>query len=329
MASIEEKLTLVGLPKVGQISHKTIGVAAELEDFQRAEHNVERMKELRKAIMEQVKDRFRFDSYAGDIVRRDLRVNGEKIAEVQGERRFKKSPYKGIMEGMETLLLGIAYHVGNGGSLYNVTRDRENPMIEAQHLLDEFGIVLGGHLNPGVEYNVTPTVQWQQPTTYLVVPAKADRKLSANSIVLLAQIDAALDVEEKYVKAYKRAASRGATDDAPRVTAASVDTAVEGDSVEKAQVDYTNVVRTLIDVPMQHHERQWDPELPYLVSEEFSLDELKELMPWYDLEQKRASSRMDAGIYIGIRGVYDRIQELKEEGHRTIKVPTAKVRKIF
>lgn len=328
MASIEDTLRLVGFPRQLE-GIDGIDVAKDLESFQRAEHNVERMETLRKGIMELIKRRFRFDSYAGKIVRRDLKVNGEVIAEVQGERRFGKTAYKAIVDGMEAYLLGMAFHTGNGGVLPNVSAESGSPYVHAQTMYDNFQIVLGGNLKPAVEYNVIPANKLQPLENSLAVPVDAARKLSANSIALLAHIDLALPAEKDFMKSYKKASAAGAPKGGPRVTVAGR-TSVEGTSTEREQVDYTDVVRTLIDVPMSHHERHWDPELPYVISEEFSLDELRELMPWYDLTQRdRSSKRMESGIYVGVQSVYDRMQELKEEGFRTVKIPTTKVKRTF
>jgi len=118
MVNIEGILKLVGTPRLGISGSKKfqIDVAKEAGNSERAEHNIERMKGLQGRVLELIKKRCRFDAFTmdSDSMEKELYIENEKIANVKGDCRYKKTPYKNVVEGMENYLQGIAFHVNRG-----------------------------------------------------------------------------------------------------------------------------------------------------------------------------------------------------------------------
>lgn len=331
MVAIEDVLKLVGTPRLGISGSKNvqIDVAKEARDSERAKHNVERMDGLQKKILGLIKKRYKFDisTEDSDVIERELMVDGVKIADVQLERRYRKTAYKKVVEEMEDHLEGIAFHKNRGRHITDTIRRNSKLYIHAERLLEDFDIILGGNLGLAVEYNVNPLVSYKEPRETLIVPEDSTTKLSANSIRLLAQIGFALPLEKAYLTKYNKEAAKGAPNGGVNVTEVSSRKAVEGGHTEKDLTDYTNIVRSLIPVPTEDHTKKWDPELPYLVRKDISFESKKDIMPWYELATGRNGERL--GVYVGIKSVYERLQELKENGARKIKVPFSEVKSVF
>jgi hypothetical protein len=231
---------------------------------------------------------------------------------------------------MERHLKGITYQFGLGSALVDVIEKDDEAYIRAHRLMDDFGIIVAGNLSTSVEYNVTPLVQWEQSDGTIIVPRGAAEQMSADTIALYAQIGVALKDEKSYVKAFKEKASEGAPKEGKKVTKSSKKEVVEGEKIEKEIVDYMDVVRTLIPVPMSSKAKQWDPELPRLVAESVSLRELQRTMSWYDLaELESRRTRAEPGIYVGIASVSDRISNLIEEKTEKSEVSKAEIKPIF
>lgn len=323
-------LKLVGTPRLGITGAKKyeIDVAKEAVNAERAKHNIEQMEALEERIVELLRKKFRFNPFAmeADVEERDLVVEGTKIADVRGECRYRKTPYKSIVNGMEDHLNGILFNAKRGRHMTDVVK-RDCVYVHAGRLLEDFDITMAGNLNLGIEYNVIPAIVCKQPGETLIVPADADRELSANSIRLLMQIRGALPLEQAYLRKYNKEAAKGAPKNGVNVTEVSSRKVIEGGVIEKDTADYMDIVRTLIPVPTENHEKEWDPELPYLVDERLTLKDKQGFMPWYELCNGRNGERL--GVYVGVKSLYDRIQELKEGNTQRIKVPYAEVKKVF
>ncbi|MFC1727847.1 hypothetical protein ACFLZ7_00065 [Nanoarchaeota archaeon] len=319
---IEEILKLVG-NRAGAIKVSKESVYAE-----RAEHNIQRMEEAKERLNELIRKKCRLDVFTmnSDIESKALIVGGDKIADIQAESRHKKTPYKKIVEGIEGHLQGLAFNANRGRHTTDVVKRDGAPYLHVGRALEDFDTIVAGNLGITIEYNVTPAIEYTELNGQLVIPNGADKELSANTIRLLMQINYALPKETAYLKKFKKEASKGSPKKGVSVTPVSKGKVVEGGKTEKTVIDYMDVVRTLIPVPTENHTRDWDPELPYLVSEA-SFSKKKRIVPWYDLEQGRNGERL--GTYVGIKSLYDRVQELKHGTTRKISIPFADVKSAF
>ena len=333
MVGIEEILKLVGTPRLGSagIRKLEIDVAKEALLAQRTEHNIERMKDLKKKISERIARRYRFDTYIEKegVVERQLYADNVKLADIKGELRYKKTPYKAVAEGMEAHLLGITFHFNRGRWMTpDLTRRGNEPYVHAEKLIDDFAIEMAGHLSPAVECNITPAIEWKEPKETLIIPQNADREISANSLRLLMQINYALPLEEAYLKKFRKTAAEGASKNGVNVTEVNSRKAVEGGSVERETTDWANVVRSLIPAPMENHDREWDPELPYLAdSSKWFGPRAKEILAHYELSDWKPGEKK--GMYVSVRSIYERIQQLKEEGAGKAKEHYAELKPVF
>lgn len=333
MVGIEEILKLVGTPRLGPagVRKLEIDVAREAVLAQRAEHNIEIMEDLKDKISERIARRYRLDAFMtkDGIIERELYAGNDKLADVKGELRYKKTPYKKVAEGMEAYLQGIAFHFNRGRWMTpGLTRREHEPYMHVESLIDEFGILLAGHLSPAVECNITPVIQWKEPGETLIIPANADREISANAIRLLMQIGCALPLEKSYLKKFRKEAAKGAPKEGVNITEVSPRRAVEGGSVEKETVDWADVVRSLITAPMENHDREWDPELPYLADQtKWFGPRAKEVLAHYELSESQPGEKK--GNYVSIRTVYERMQQLKEEGAGRAKEHFAELKTVF
>ena len=313
MVGIEGTLKLMGTPRLNG-SKLEIDVARDLERSQRAEQNIERMKEMKKKILDRVSRRFRIDAYCSEEgeIERELVVEGVKVADIKGEVRYKRTPYKQVAEGMESHLQGLAFHFNRGRWLTDVVRRDGQAYVHAGRLMEDFDIILAGHLGITVECNVVPAIEWREARETLIIPGDVGKRISASDIRLLAQIGYSLPLEESYLKAYRRAAAKGAPKKGVNITEVSSKKAVEGGTIEKETVDWTAVVRTLIPVPTRDDHREWDPEIPYL----FQIDKqfgprFTEVQAHYELSPGVNGER--PGTYVSVRTAYERMQQLKEE----------------
>ncbi len=338
MAAVEEQLRLVGLPRLGPEFDKdtvlNINVSKEALDFERAKHNVEQMTLLEERIQKLIKRKFRVNPFRMDDKKadRELKVGDIKLADVQFQLRYSKTPYADVLAGMESKLQGITYLSTRGSDLINVILEGDEPYILGSHLLEEFNIILSGNLNPALKCVIKPVGDYQQPKDKLLVPRGAYDQLSGNTMVLWVALQTALKAEEKYVKLFKDAAAKGAPEDGKKVTQTKKSgEVVEGSIIEKKTVDYTDIVRTLISVPTDIHDRDpWDPELPYLARDDLSIGQMKKLLSWYDLiELKNKRKRQEAGIYVSVQSVEDRIDDLIDGDQKRVTVNVAEVKKTF
>lgn len=336
MAALEEQLKLVGLPRLGPEFEDNIDVdvAKESKNFERARHNVEQMTLLKERITKLIKRKFRIHPYRmkDKKAERELKVDDIKLADVQFQLRHNPTPYADVLAGMEAKLQGIAYLAVRGSDLINVILEKDEPYILAGHLLEEFDIILSGNLNLSTRCIIKPIGEYPQIKDRLLVPRGAYDEISWNTIALWTALQTALKAEEKYIKLFKEAAAAGAPKDGKRITQTEkANEVVEGVIIEKKGVDYTDVIRTLIPVPTEIHEREpFDPELPYLARDDLSLKQMQKLLPWYDLfELKNKRKRQEPGIYVGVQSIEDRIEDLVDGDQKRIKVNIAEIKKVF
>jgi len=318
--NIETKIELVG-------NKDNVNVARDVESFQRAEQNLEVMKKHKEDIVSLIKERFPvvpFDM-ASDIMHRSLYVNGEKLAEVQIECRYGKTAYKSVVEGFENYVNGMRFLLSRGRTITGIRKQGNQGYVAADKLLTDLDIIVAGNLDVTAEYNIEfPAINLSRTGSGLVIPADASKKLSANSIDLYYQLQNAIYNEEKFVKAYKKEASKGAGS-GTRVTSTGKGEVVAGKKISKETADYMDVVRSLVNVPQSNKSgKKWDAELPYLVDKKFNFKEKCELLPWYALIPKGVNK-----VYVGLDSLYGRIQELKYDTTKRIKVNDVKIKKVF
>jgi len=79
---------------------------------------------------------------------------------------------------------------------------------------------------------------------------------------------------------------------------------------------------------MENHDREWNPELPYLYdpSKQFG-QRWKEISRYYELSESQPGELK--GPYVSVRTVHGRIQMLKEEGTGKAKEHFAEVVPVF
>lgn len=337
MVSLEEELKLIGLPRLGPDSNEAsadIDVTKEAQDFERAKHNVEQMKFFRERILKLIRRRFRANPYRmkDKKIDKELKIDNTKVADVQFQLRHNKTRYADILAGMEAKLQGIDYLALRGSDLVNIILEDDEPYILASHLLEEFDVILSGNLNQAIRCVIKPIGEYPQPKDKLLVPRGCYEQLSWNTIALWVALEAALKPEETYVKLFKEFAASGAPEDGERITPTQKrNEVIEAKVIKRQDVDYTDVVRTLISVPTEIHEREpWDPELPYLARDDLTIRQIQRLLPWYDLfELKNKRKRQEPGIYVGCQSVEDRIEDLIDGDQKRVIVNLAEVKKTF
>ncbi len=337
MAALEERLELIGLPRLGSdVKGKVdlkINIAKEAKDFEHAQHNIKRMKDIKANITKLLKRRFRVNPYRMEqkILEKELKIEGDKLADVQFELRYQKTSYQSIVEGVETQLQGIMYNAIRGSDIVDVLVDGAEPSVYAQRLLDDCSIVLAGNLGPNIECNVKPIKDFEAPTKFVIIPTDSYKEISWNMLSVWVQLITALPPEEKYVKLYKKKAVKGAPKKGKRVTPTEEgEEVVEGSIGKRDTIDYMDIVRTLIPVPMEYHEKTWDPELPYLIGKDLSLKQKQKSLPWYELlELPNRRKRQEAGTYVGVQSVLDRIEDLRDGNTDRIKIPVVSVKPAF
>ncbi len=278
--SLETKIELVGIDR-----QRKIDVAKESDNYLRAKQNLERMTCARDNIIELIRKNLNLTPFnmEEDIVKRILAVEGETIADVQAECRYKKTPYKAVVEGFENYINGMRFLLSRGQTITGIRKHGSQGYVEARKLITDLGIVAAGNLDATVELNVNPR-KIPLPNGTIIIPEGAEKKLSANSIDVLYLIQGGIQVEDLYVKKYKKESGKGVSAGETRITPIGGGNVVAAKTTKRESVDYMDVTRSLINVLTSNKSgKKWDAELPYLTDKNYNFNEKCELLPWYAL----------------------------------------------
>jgi hypothetical protein len=280
--------------------------------YEKAKQNVELLKgnEGMHKLEETLKKAAGYDDFNLPWEPNDYSVSlGGITFKVRSESTTKRPRYQSAVEQMGTYLNGINKLLSENHIITGVAKNEDKTMwgISVDDLLENYTVILSGIKYPGIKQVVTYEASEITTPKKMNVSKENDGSLTEENFRDYAMKDDLLDISIKYVKAYEKAL--GDHKKVGSVIPVTSKTGYEEKPIKSEGVDWGYVAKTLVND---------DPkalgELNILANPDISFEDKQAKMPYYDLFVREPFG--EKKLYIGIRSVYDRMQDLKKD--RTI-----------
>jgi len=239
----------------------------------------------------------------------DRFVVGDVDFKVASHKRTKKPSYKDIVNGMESHLNGILFLVSTGRTITGIANEKEEQYISLDKLKEDFDVIVGGAMYPDIKqtitYSVSGSLERERSLTRLVAP-KRIFSLKPTTSQLYVRLDRIFRDMIAFRGSYEGEVNKKGvkTDKKTKTTQVSSTQAFKMVKIKREGPNWTNVVKTLVQVPIKKSE---EGELDEL--QKMNVRKARKLFPHYRFVER--PFRGNNKLYISIPSMLDYIVDLK------------------
>ncbi|MGV8141370.1 MAG: hypothetical protein ACP5NW_02935 [Candidatus Woesearchaeota archaeon] len=302
---------MVTIDKIVQNVGKFNGKVTENStNYEKAKANVELLKDDKSMMKleETLKKNTGYDDFNLPWKPDDYNISlGGVTFNVRSETTTKRPQYKSAVEQMENYLGGINLLLSENRVITGVAKENDLWCINIDNLLENYEVILAGVKYPGIKQTIKYDAADVSTPKELDVSEESDGRLTTENFREYVMKDSLFDISKKYVKAYEK--ELGSQEKVGDVIPLTTKKGYQEKPIKSEGVDWGYVAKTLVN-----NDPKAPGELNVLVNPDISFEDTQEKMPQYTLFIREPFG--EKKLYVGIRSVYDRIQQLKND--RTI-----------
>lgn len=288
----------------------------ERRNYERAKQGSPLLEEEKKKLEDHLKAWTGFDewNFPIGVVNQDI-TRGDVTFTVKSHSTTKRPQYKTAVTEMENYLSALNSFAMRNQARPGLIVESKNAYIRVDILLERAEEIVQGIIRTIPEHEIAYGVKGElatekAPATYQVEKERS-YKIKAEDFADYVRMDRIQGVLDKFKRAFEKKFKKEKPEE--KISPVTTRTGYARSTVNAEGTDWTYVVKTLISTPTM--EEQGEGEFERLAEQDVSLPEKQKDMPDYLLIRKTSNGQ--AGIYVGVLSVYDRIQMLK--GEETIK----------
>jgi hypothetical protein len=255
---------------------------------------------------------------------------GDVCFEIKTQSKIKRPQYKTVVTEMENYLMGISFLLSQGKTITGVVVEGRNQYVNVDKLVEAYEVMVAGVMKPElkhtIKYKISDKLKNEGITDIVLDQGRDNDYLNEINSANYVKMNLLRGVLASYVKSYEKSLSESDTqsdsksdsksegnlledqdENSESVIAVTTKSAYSAKKSVAHGVDWGYVVKTLITVPTDRG--QEEGELNILADADISKAEKDRELPFYKTIYREP--RGIRTLYVSIKSVYDRIQELK------------------
>jgi hypothetical protein len=229
---------------------------------------------------------------------------------VRSEKTTKKPQYKKAVEHMENYIVGINKLVNDNKIITWIPKENDMWCISVDNLLQQYDVIISGVKSPGVKQTITYEAdeKLMKAPKIMNMSVYSNGKLTTDNFLDYIRRDSLRIVADEYVTAYEKELKMQKK--IKGIVPVNTRKGIKVDTTKSEGSDWAYVVKTLVN-----DDEKSPGELNFLADNRIPMDFRISMNPQYDLFVRTPKDDENQGrpkLYIGIRSVYNRIQQLKE-----------------